>query len=216
MRPHRERGVTLLLGVLLLATLSLVVLSAASASGLQIRISNNNSQEQQALAQARSASHWAERWLLGQPGTQRLPPCAASCTAQQVVRAAGSYPPLLEHQSEAWWLTHGHADGFDPASGQRLAQRTPSDIPAGRWLIEEVHHETSAAGSSNEISYYRILARGVAASGGPPVVVESIIARPWGQADWQDPLPRESHTVLFCHGLLPATPCGRRSWQRRL
>lgn len=208
---------TLLLGVLLLASLSLVVLAAASASSLQVRMSHNSGSEQQAMQAARSANAWAERWLLGQNGSTRIVPCSAACPPEQVIRAANSYPPFTEYQPESWWLEHAHADGFDPVTGQRLAPRTAQDMPVGRWLIEEIHHHTQASqGLAVEISYYRILARAISPYGGHAVVVESTLARPWGQAEWQDPLPRETDTALFCLDLLPAIDCGRRSWRRRL
>ena len=218
MTAPRETGTTLLLCVLLLSSISLVALAAASASGLQLRMSHNVGSEQQALEAALSANAWAERWLLSLDGSQRPQPCTSACSGQQAVRAAGSYPPLPEYQGERWWLDHGYADGYDPHTARQLVSRAFNGRPAGRWIVEEVQYLPSveAAEFAAEMSYYRVIARAVHPGLGTPVVVESIIARPWGNALWQDALPRPPEAALFCTGLLPGLHCGRRAWQRRL
>jgi Tfp pilus assembly protein PilX len=206
----------LLLGLLLLAGLSLLALAAASDSGLHLQASRNASSEQQALAAAQSANKWAEYWLLSQDGSSRIVPCAIGCSSNQPVRSAGNYPPLPEYQPESWWLEHGHADGFDPVSGQRLALRSAGRQPLGRWIIEELHFQAAAGPQQPALSYYRITARAVQADSGTPVVVESILARPWGNASWRDALPRRFDQPMFCLALMDDTDCGRRVWQRRL
>lgn len=206
----------LLLGLLLLAGLSLLALAAASDSSLQLQASRNISSEQQALSAALSANAWAEHWLLSQDGSARVEPCLAACGNTQPVRAANSYPPLPEYQSESWWLEHGHADGFDPVSGQRIVLRYTADQPVGRWIVEELHYQSPADAGQPAVSYYRIIARAVQLGSGTPIVVESILARPWGHPDWRDALPRRHDQPLFCLTLPQGTDCGRRAWQRRL
>lgn len=211
-----QTGMALLLGLLLLAGLSLLALAAASDSGLQLQASRNVSSEQQAISAALSANAWAEHWLLSRDGGTRIEPCPSACGTTRPIRAANSYPPLPEYQDESWWLEHGHADGFDPVSGQRIALRYAGDQPVGRWIIEELLYQPPAQPGQAALSYYRITARAVQVDSGTAVVVESILARPWGESDWRDELPRQHDQPLFCLTLPHDTDCGRRAWQRRL
>ena len=211
-----QTGMALLLGLMLLAGLSLLALAAASDSGLQLQASRNVSSEQQAISAALSANAWAEHWLLSLDGSTRMAPCAAACGRTQPIRAANSYPPLPEYQGESWWLEHGHADGFDPVSGQRIALRHAGGQPVGRWIIEELMYQGPAEPGQAALSYYRITARAVQRDSGTPIVVESILARPWGESHWRDDLPRRHDQPLFCLTLPHGTDCGRRAWQRRL
>jgi hypothetical protein len=66
-----------------------------------------------------------------------------------------------------------------------------------------------------DVTWYRIVARAPMAPSGPAVVVESLLARPWGAVDWRDPLPRAADLDSFCTALWSRLPCGRQAWRRR-
>lgn len=214
----RQRGVTLLLCVLLLAGLSLLALSAASDSQLQLRVMGNIDSEARALAAARSAGAWAEQWLFSLDGASPPPTCASDCTGAAPILAPGALPQHPGDHPENWWLSQAFADGHDPFTGQRLAPRAVRGTPVGRWLVQELHRDFVAAEQENpsaELVWYRVIARAAPAPSGSPVVVESIVARPWGEAGWQDALPRDAALTAFCQSLVHRMPCGRRGWRRR-
>lgn len=214
--PTAQRGMVLLMGLLLLASLSVLAIAAASDSQLQLRVAANLDREARALQAARAAGTWAEQWLLSLSQAPLPRACVTDCGEPAPVRVAGTYPARPEHEPETWWLDHGLADGIDPLDGTRLAEA--GDAPAGRWIVEELQREARAdatTGTAVDVAWYRIVARAPMAPSGPAVVVESLLARPWGAAEWFDPLPRAATSESFCAALWSRLPCGRQAWRRR-
>lgn len=204
----------LLLGLLLLALLTLLVTNAWAQTRWQQQIAHHELSRAKAEDAARSALRWAEAWLMSRPGDLRPLPCTGQCAGQPVL-GAGMAPTDIHERGELWWLDHALGDGFDPESGVQLAQRHGSGTAPGRWMIEEILFEAEDARGpgSPATSYYRIVARAAPVPRGAPVVLETILARPWGQPAWSDALPADA--VAFCRGLGPGTHCGRMSWRRR-
>ncbi len=207
---------TLLLGLLLMAALSLLALAASSDHVLQARMVQNLQRSELSYATANSALAWAEDWLLGLSGDSRPTPCAGPCPAGSVIRAPDGYPPAPEHASPQWWAANGFKDGHDPLSGIALANRAVHAGEPGLWIVEEVWFSEAAPLDDGRpaIAYYRILARGANADG-YAAVTESVIARPWGSAEWADAFPASMGGTRFCAGQPPAVPCGRLAWRRR-
>ncbi len=218
LRAHREKGMALLLCVLLLAALSLVAIAGAGDSRIQVRVAGNVSAERDARRAAESALAWAESWLHGLDGSAQPAPCPPDCGPGNPILAVDQLPPLVEHQSETWWLDNALADGIDPLSGTRLAERGRSLGPVGRWLIEEVHFEPAGQNGSGSpaVTYYRVIARATPRTAGTPVVVESIIARPWGDTRWRGAFPGGPGTPAYCIGIAVPAHCGRMAWRRKL
>jgi hypothetical protein len=211
---QRESGATLLLGLLLLTALSLLGLAAVTDSTLQVRMAGNLEAEEAALQRARSALAWGERWLLSLEGTVRPAPCAsASCDpALPIHETDDSLVP--ERQDDRWWRDHAVKDGLDPALGLLVADRTPTGAPAARWRVEELH-VTPATDGTPELGWYRVLAWAPRTGVTEPVLLESILARPWGDSAWRDALERPRAQPSFCMGLDSGVDCGRRAWRRR-
>jgi Tfp pilus assembly protein PilX len=203
---------------LLLSAFTLLVGSAFSANQWQLRIQSNQSSEDKALLAARSAQRWAEQWLLRQAGSQRPLPCASDCGANDPLRLPQAMPAALESQSEHWWLANAFADGMDPAGVSPTVDRQQPGTPLGRWLIIEIHQSDGpddATGTTN-VSYYRIVARAARAPRGTPVIVESILARPWGSIEFTAAVDEAGNSGLFCQRIQFPGHCGRMGWQRRL
>lgn len=210
---RRESGATLLLGLLLLTALSLLGLAAITDSTLQLRMAGNLEAEEAALQRARSALAWGERWLLSLDGAARPAPCAASCDPAVPIHEAhqGLVP---ERQEDRWWQDHSLADGHDPAQGRLVADRTPTSAPEARWRVEQLH-VTPADGATPELAWYRVLAWAPRTGFTEPVLLESILARPWGDGAWRDALERSRAEPSFCMDLQVTVDCGRRAWRRR-
>ena len=212
----RQRGASLLLALLLLALLGGLVTHALQANQWQRRIASHEIAGARAEAAALSALHWAEQWLMHLPGD--LPPtCSESC--DPALASAGALPADLVLESalerdERWWLEHAHADGFDPLSGSLLVARG-ADSPIGRWVVAPLTHPDGQRPRSDgtEIRYYRVLARAVPAHRGEPVLIETVVARPWGRAHWRDALPADG--TAFCTTPEAPQPCGRLRWRQR-
>jgi Tfp pilus assembly protein PilX len=212
-----QQGAGLLLALLLLTLLGGLVTHALQANQWQRRIASHEIAGARAEAAARSALEWAEQWLMHLPG-DAPPACTPGCDPSldplgvAPVALAG-FAPLLD-LDERWWLDHAHADGFDPVSGSLLADRSSDQTPTGRWTVIPLAHPEAptALDSGREIRYYRVLARAVPARRGEPVLVETVVARPWGDPRWQDTLPAGGSA--FCAAPDAPRPCGRLRWQQ--
>ena len=212
-----QAGATLLLCLLLLTVLALLALASASDSVLQGKMAANGERAVASAYAADSTLDWAENWILGLDGSERPAPCTGPCAPGSVIHAPEVFPPAPEYESEQWWLDNGFEDGLDPVSGIRLQQRAGQYAQAGLWIIEEVLFEPAnpEADQRPDISYYRVIARGVAQAGITTSITESIIARPWGNAEWSDPFPANVDETSFCVRYLTAKPCGRLAWRQR-
>ena len=213
---QRQSGFVLLLSVLLLSVFGLMVGTAFSASQWQFRVQGNRNAEELALLAARSAQQWAERWLLSQEGSIRPLPCPAQCQPGQAIWSAEQLSEPAQ-KTEIWWLDNAMADGFEPASGIRLEDRKSPRTPLGRWVISELHISPKETDTSpSTVVYYRITARAARTAKGTPVVLESIIARPFGDVRLSIPLSEPAASARFCLLAGPSNQCGRMAWRRIL
>jgi len=208
----RARGAALLICLLLLTSLTLLGLAAASDANLQGRMAGNLEEARLSARTADATLAWAENWLLSLDGAQRPATCGGICEPGEVIHESGSYPVAPEHESPAWWLNNGFTIGHDPVSGEVLdASLAALD---GLWIIEEVHFE-GADEERPDTGYYRSIARGRGLVGKSVAVTESIVARPWGDAAWDDPLPREPGQTSFCRQPGIEGRCSRLAWRQR-
>ena len=207
-------GSALLICMLLLTALTLLGLAAASDAGLQSRMIGNQDMTRRTTGHADAALRWAESWLLGLEGEARPTPCSDSCEAGQVVRLPGVYPETPEHETSAWWQANGFRAGHDPESGIALDPALAT-VNAG-WIIEEIHFtEAGDDGIEQDIAYYRVMSRAPYPASHRAVVVESVLARPWGDSSWSDGFPPAPGQTAICRQ--PGAPqlCGRMAWQMR-
>jgi Tfp pilus assembly protein PilX len=157
---HRQQGAALVLCIMLLASLSLLGVSAASDSLLQQRMGANRATSDGALRSAQGRLQSLESALRALPGEQRPPGCPQSCI---------------------------------------------TGLPQGA-VLEELHVQAASAEGLPETSWFRLTAISVGAVT-DLVTVQSVFARPWGNAAW-------SGDTRFCQSIEPAAPCGRLGWQQ--
>lgn len=215
---RREHGASLLLALLLLTLLSALVAHALEANQWQRRIASHEIARVRAEAAAQSALGWAEQWLMSLPG-DAPPDCVGSCESRNAV--LGQPPEALagldriRNLDERWWMDFAHADGVDPLTGRRLAPPGGMRTPAGRWIVVPLAIPAPGAApvGDDDVRSYRVLARAVPNRRGDPVLLESVVARPWGDVRWRDPLP--ANGSAFCNAPDTPQPCGRLRWQQR-
>lgn len=154
-----QSGATLLMCVIMLASLSLLAVSAASDSLLQQRMGANRALDEQAQLTANARLQTLELALLALPGEARPSGCPEACLM---------------------------------------------DLPAGVEL-QEIHFRPADGLGQPELSYFLASAR-EPATGPAEAHLQSLLARPWGDAAW-------SGDETFCDDLA-GIACGRRGWQR--
>ena len=214
----KVRGIALLMGLVLLAAISLLALMAANSMLLQSRMSANYGERGQALARATRAIAAATSWLYSRPDFERERDCTSGCQLPVAIHAPGQLPRNPEFEGAAWWRSHGFAEGIHPATLEPLSvQLTETDPPM--WVMEELDYmplaEPGVEPEIDGIGYYRILARGTGGSPGSIAVVESIIARPWYGDFTPLPYPPGQSRTTFCDQFSPALPCGTQAWRQR-
>lgn len=213
----KARGIALLMGLVLLAAVSLLAVMAANGMLLQRRMSANFGANGSALAQATRAVEAARAWLDSRADFEREAGCINDCLLPAAIYGFGQLPRHPEFESAAWWQTHAFATGHHPESGEPLIAGIAETRPP-RWLIEELRYEPATATTAatvGGVGYYRILARGSGGSPGSLAVTESIIARPWDGQFEPAPFPADVPVGVFCSQFDPAIPCGTLAWRQR-
>jgi Tfp pilus assembly protein PilX len=214
----KVRGIALLMGLVLLAAVSLLALMAANGMLLQRRISGNFSADSAALADATRATVAAQAWLNSRADVEREAGCLDARLLPVAIRGPGELPRHPEFESVAWWRAQATAVGSHPATGEPLGTSAAGTEPP-RWIIEELHYMPITAPVSeplvDAIGYYRIFARGGSNGPGSLAVTESIVARPWEGEFEILPYPPDEPPGTFCRQFAAALPCGMQAWRQR-
>jgi Tfp pilus assembly protein PilX len=196
----------------LLGSLSLLGLAASSERQLQIKVTGNIEQEARTERAAEWALAWAEDWLFSLEGDARPTLCTAQCKPGEFILDEASFPAAPERADADWWHLHGVAPGRQPASGEIL-ESLLANLPAISVIGEIPVPAEYTEGLETRPGYYRVMARAEDSNTRQVVVVESIVARPWGETAWADPLPVNPARPGFCQRL-GLEPCGRLAWRR--
>lgn len=216
-----SRGIALIAGLLLLASMVVLALAVATGMLLERRMAGNFGDGQLALQRAQLADRWAGYWLESRPADPLGPDCVDDCGPTPPIFQTGQLPPYPEFEDEAWWQLHGAVAGVDPGSGAVRMDYSLPATAAPRWIIEELHFEplegivTEPGDPEPTVGYYRLLARGSGRFPGSIAVTETIIARPWGAGLRPAPYPPAADEPWFCDPVPEAVPCGRVAWRRR-
>jgi Tfp pilus assembly protein PilX len=214
----RVRGIALLMGLVLLAAISLLAVMAVNGMLLQRRMSGNFSVGSAALADATRATVAAQAWLNSRADIERETGCLDTCLLPVAIRGPGELPPHPEFESMAWWRAHATAVGTHPATNEPLRPGA-TDAEPPRWVIEELHYVPITAPATEPliegIGYYRIFARGGGRGPASLAVTESIVARPWEGQIEPLPYPPDEPPGTFCRQFDAALPCGVQAWRQR-
>lgn len=214
----KHRGIALVMGLLLLAGISLMALMTANGMTLQRRMSANFTDAGRSLAEADAASAAAQAWLYSRPDSERERGCLAGCTLPVAIWGPGQLPRNPEFESAAWWQDNGIAAGSHPQTGEPLGFDTWGADPP-RWIIEELLYLPLEADSTEPaidgIGHYRIYARAGGRSPGSVAITEAVLARPWEGEFEPLPYPAKGPPGLFCHQFDAAIPCGMQAWRQR-
>jgi Tfp pilus assembly protein PilX len=214
----RIRGIALLMGLVLLAAISLMALMTMNGMLLQRRMSANFGASNRALGSATRAAMAARAWLNSRPDFERERGCLTGCLLPPTIRSPGELPLHPEFESATWWRLNSVATGSHPETGQPTDPEE-TEVNPPRWVIEELYYAPlpgAASGpSAAGVGYYRILARSSGDGPGSLAVTESIVARPW-DGDYE-PLPYPPNVPLanFCQQFDRAVPCGVQAWRQR-
>ena len=211
------RGIALPVGLILLAALSLLALTAASGTALQRHMASNFQDRSLALGNASVAAAWGRAWLESRPDIERENGCEAGCLLPLGIRPSGELPDQPEFEGGSWWAENAFSAGYDPVSAE-VMDSADSGVEPARWIIEEIHYETIEGGdveTPGAVAWYRLLSRGTGRNPRSVAVTETVIARPWDgdylAGDW----PPRSPPGPFCRQFAAAVECGVKAWRQR-
>jgi Tfp pilus assembly protein PilX len=212
------RGVALLMGLLLLAALSLLAVMTTNGMLLQQRMAANFGDRGLALGNADRAVAAARAWLDSRADVERQASCVSGCWLPVAIHSAGELPVNPEFESAAWWRANSVTAGSHPETGEALSAAVPAG-DASRWIIEEIHFappaEVVSGPAVGGIGFYRIVGRGTGSDPANVAVTESVVARPW-QGDYEPAVyPPSAPPLEFCRQFDPMLPCGTLAWRQR-
>ena len=208
------RGIALVTGLLILAAISLIAITAAGSMSMQRKQAANYHDKALALANAELAESWAKAWLFSRADIERQPSCTRNCVLPIGIHSPGELPKALENQAKSWWSETAMPSGGDPASGSTAANPDSNSF----WLMEEAHFleitENRESPGPAGIGFYRIFSFGAGRHPRSAVVTESIVARPW-QADVTPvDFPPSKPLNSFCSGFPRDIACGAVAWRQ--
>ncbi len=213
-----SRGIALLAGLVLLAAISLLALTAASGTVLQHNMAMNFQENSMALQNASIASAYARAWLDSRQDSERESGCEIDCILPAGIRNPGELPAMPEFESAAWWNSNALAAGYNPQTDETSITPDVGAEPA-RWIIEEVQYQASgdAGGEfmAEGVAYYRIFSRGTGRNTRSVAVVEAIVARPWVGDFEVGSYPPDGLFGVFCRQFEGRYDCGSLSWRQR-
>lgn len=219
--PARARGIALIAGLLLMASMVLLALAVATGMLLEQRMSGNFADGQLALHRAQAGDQWANYWLNSRQEDPLAAGCESACGPTPPAFESGILPANPEYESAAWWQANATAAGIDPYTGEMRFDYSLPGVSSPLWLIEELHMAPMAgltgetAEPEPQVGYYRVLSRGQGRLPGSVVVSETILARPWASNITASTLPPAPDNEWFCAQFEDDVPCGRLAWRRR-
>jgi Tfp pilus assembly protein PilX len=214
----KSRGIALLAGMVLLAAVSILALTASSGMILQRHMTTNFQEDALALESATVADAYAKAWIYSRPVNQRERGCSNDCVLPPGFVSADTLPQYPELESTAWWHANSHRAGFNPDTGETYEIDFAGSDPA-RWIIGELHYTATGdkrgENAAEGLAYYRVISRGSGRHRNSIAVTESIVVRPW-EGDFEaGTYPPQNSSRLFCSQFEAKYECGNLSWRRR-
>lgn len=210
------RGMALLTGLILLAAISLLAVTAAGSMTLQRSLAANFEDKSLAAANADLAESYARAWLFSRSDVERETGCLDYCLLPEGIHQNGKIPEDPEFENLAWWRENGAAAGKNPVTGESTAPEV-DDRQTGLWVMEELHFEMTVNTEDETlpagVGYYRIFSRGAGLQPGSTAVTETIVARPWGGEYLPTEFPPEEPLSAFCRQFDGVATCGTVSWR---
>jgi len=212
------RGMALLTGLVLLAAISLLAITAAGSMTLQKHQAANFADKIQAAANARVAESYALAWLYSRADTERQDNCTDGCLLPVGIHQDQNIPDNPEFESTAWWQNVAVPAGGIPEPGETLAYVATGSMEA-LWVMEELHFETASEAEREAgytgVGYYRIFSRGSGTNPTSIAVTERIVARPWGGEFKAMAFPPAGLLSEFCSQFAEEQACGTLAWRQR-
>lgn len=177
--PGSQRGVALMVGLLVLVVALLLGIVATTSTIMQERMAGNFRQTSLAFQAAEAGSRWAMTWLQSRRNTTRPFPCEIGCNSSSRVWLVGQYPSEPGHKDTLWASARTY--GLDPTDDTAVdpVQSFSMVITQPRYIMEQAHfaRDDLAGAPFLGVAYYRVTALGISARSSNAAIVRSLVAK---------------------------------------
>jgi len=183
--PDRQRGVALVLGLMLLLVMTLLAVTASRSAILQERMAGNFRQASLAFHATEASGRWGGAWLQSLGASTGIPrpfPCTSACKAiaGTAVWVSGQYTPAFDWSANGWSFGQNPTDaavikGFESS----VVDATMMVSAPPKFVLEEYYFQrddlslSTAAG----VVYYRVIAYGTGQRANTARVITSLVAK---------------------------------------
>ena len=173
-RPASERGIALIIGLVILAVLSLIGVAAFSITTQEERMAGNSRDRIRAFEAAEASLRDCENWVAN--GT---PVFDGSQAGMYLVNPnASTTASITEGKSESWWQTAANVRPLLDAGGKPFNgnSKAPSCVAEQFWIVRPGHPPGTAIADSDKALIAHITAHGYGLNSNTVVRLESYYA----------------------------------------
>lgn len=172
---HRQRGASLIIGLLFLIVLTLLGVTSMSKAVMEEKVAHNQRDTAVAMESAESGLRDIETWLDSQSGKPRTVTQGGT-----YVRDSGAYPgQTVNTQSSAWWQNNGAQYGTLTTNITPLPNVASQPLIVTRevaWSPDTLNVATNY-GEPPGVAYYEVSAQGAGQNAATRVILQSVYAK---------------------------------------
>lgn len=172
---HRQRGASLIIGLLFLIVLTLLGVTSMSKAVMEEKVAHNQRDTAVAMESAESGLKDIETWLNNQPAR----PLTVSLGGTYV-RDSGAYTgQTVNTQSTTWWQNNGAQYGTLTTNMTPLPNVASQPLIVTRqvaWSPDTLTMATNYAEQAG-VAYYEVSAQGAGQNAATRVILQSVYAK---------------------------------------
>ena len=175
----RQKGVVLLVGLMLLLVLTILGVAASQSAIIQEKLAGNYRDKSVAFEASEAGARWSTAWLqsLGRGTLTRPFPCYTACDSTSRVWNQGVYPAAPDPDDELWAAARQY--GINPSDDSSVGVSVPLVHAQPGYIMEQqIFLRDDLAGESYKgVAFYRITARGTGERSSSSAIVRAVIAK---------------------------------------
>lgn len=177
--PVRQKGVVLVIGLMLLVVLAILAISYSHSALLQERLAGNFKDLSVAFQASEAGVRWPSSWLQSLEGSTlgRPFPCRSSCDSTAQVVEIGQLPTDPTPKDEFWESARSY--GTDPGNDESLGQTLPVVTTQPKFVIEQqfFRRDDLAGDPQKGVAFYRATSLGTGLRKNSDAVVRTVLAK---------------------------------------
>ena len=177
--PIHQKGMVLIVGLVLLVVLSILAISYSQSALLQERLAGNFKDLSVAFQSSEAGVRWPAAWLqsLEASSLSRPFPCSTACDSTAQVVEVGQFPTNPTPKAEFW--ADARSYGIDPASDESLDVSLPVVKEQPKFVIEQqfFRRDDLAGDPQKGVAFYRTTSLGTGLRKNSDAIVRTVLAK---------------------------------------